>query len=68
MEIEGGWDHLISDCHHAGDHFHRARGGNEMAHHRLDRADGNPGSILAEDFFYRPGLDGVVFLGSRAVG
>ncbi len=55
------------DGQDAGDQLHGAGGGDEVAHHRLDRADGDLRRVVAEDGLDRLGLHGVVFLGPGAV-
>src|SRR4051794_38411951 len=48
-EVHGWWENLIADRQNAGDELHRARGGDEVAHHALDAADGDVFGMLAKD-------------------
>lgn len=68
IEINCGWEDVITDGERAGDQFDGTRSGDEVAHHTFDRTHSNGGGVFSENRLDGSRFDGVVFLSSSAVG
>src|SRR5205085_12017049 len=67
-EIHRGRENLIANRQYAGDKFHRAGGGDEVAHHSLDAADRDVFGMLTEDLLDGAGFVAVVLARAGTVG
>ncbi|MCY1440193.1 hypothetical protein D9M71_564580 [compost metagenome] len=68
VQVDGRWGHLAIDCQHAEDRFHRARGAQQVAGHRLGRADRQLVGMLAEHALDRRHFGHIARWGRSAVG